>query len=118
MKSSMKPTSKATLFVWVLRLSPFAFIVWICLDLFRNWGFELGYFGDFNRVGHALGRLPGVTITDSGYNGDVTLEEFTYEIKTQNGKTVELGFGESDPLRDMTGQQLADGLLARIRQQP
>ena len=114
----MKLIKTAIQFVSVLLgLVYVAFIAWFC-DSLHNHGFEFGYFGDFNRVGHALGHIPGVSITLSWANEDVTLEEFGYEITPENGKTVRLDFGESDALRDMTGQQLTDGLLARIRQQP
>ena len=101
----------------LLRITPFAFIGGCLWDHAQNHGYEFGYYGDFNRVGHALTRIPGVTITGKGANEDVTLEEFSYSITTSGGQPVHLGFGESDPLRDMSGEQLITGLTARIQQE-
>ena len=116
--SPVKPATKAILSICVLLgIAPVAFIGWYRWDFAQNRGFEFGYFGDFNRVGHALTRIPGVTITHDWANHDVTLEEFGYDITTSGGRSLHLNFGESDPLRDMSDQQLINGLTARIQQE-
>lgn len=115
--SSVKTTAKAKISACLLLLgiAPVVFILWYRWDSDHNRGFEFGYFGDFNRVGHALSRIPGIAITRDWSNHDVSLEEFGYDITTSDGRAVHLNFSETDPLRDVTGQQLTDGLLARIR---
>ena len=102
----------------ILGMAPIAFIALYHWDTAQNRDFEFGYFGDFNRVGHALTRIPGVQIRRTWANHDVTLEEFGYEIFTADGRAVSLHFEESDPLRDEKGQKLVEGLTARIAANP
>lgn len=97
-------------------IAPVAFIGWYRWDSALNRGFEFGYFGVFNRVQHALAAIPGVTITRDWANPDVTLEEFGFTITTSAGQTQHLDFQESDPIRDLSGQQLTASLTARIQQ--
>ena len=96
---------------------PIAFIGWYSWDSARNRGFEFGYFGTFNRVQRALAAIPGVTITDDFANHDITLEEFGFHVTTSTGVSMALQFGESDPVRDLSGQQLTAALITRIEQQ-
>ena len=101
----------------LLGVAFWGFVGWYCWDSSENRDFEFGYFGDFNRVGHALVRIPGVTVTRNWANEDITLEEFGYGITTIGGQPLDLSFGESDPMRDMSGQKLTRALTARIQQE-
>jgi hypothetical protein len=68
-------------------------------------------------VRHALDRIPGVTITRSWANDDITLEEFGFDITTSGGRVLDLGFSESDPARGLSGKQLSNALTARIERE-
>ena len=108
---------KVILVVCVVVLLPIAFIGWYSWDSARNRDFEFGYFGTFNRVQHALAAIPGVTITGDFANHDITLEEFGFHVTTSTGVSVDLQFGESDPVRDLSGQELTAALITRIERQ-
>ena len=73
--------------------------------------------GVFNQVRHALTAVPGVSITREWANKDVTLEEFGFHITTSAGQPLHLIFPESDPLRNLSGQQLTTALTTRIQQE-
>lgn len=66
-----------------------------------NRGLRFGYWGEFNRRREALASIPGVTITGSAHNLDVSLEEFSFDVKT-NGRSVKLFFGETDRVRTLS----------------
>ena len=87
-------------------------------DSGRNRGYEVGYWGAFNRVSNTLARLPGVTVIRSGYNADVTLEEFGFDIGTSDRKNLHVWFSEDDPIRRLADDGLAKALAERIRRQP
>jgi hypothetical protein len=95
--------------------APITFFALYAWDTAKNRGFEFGYFGVFNRVRHALGAIPGVTITQAWANEDIGLEEFGFDIVTDSGRALELGFSESDPTRNLSGKQLSEALTARIQ---
>lgn len=79
----------------------------------RNRGYQWGYFGEFNSVSNSLASVPGVTITQAWHNLDVTMEEFGFGI-TITGRPVRLYFGETDPLRSMSGEIAVAALRTRI----
>jgi hypothetical protein len=81
-----------------------------------NNGKEYGYYGDFNRASNALVAIPGIRITNFWLNPDITLEEFGFDVVTQTGQPVRIGFGERDPLRKLSRAQLTAALAAEIRQ--
>jgi len=83
----------------------------------KNDGRESGYYGDFNRVSNALVSIPGVTVTNSWMNRDITLEEFGFDITTASGEAVHFGIGERDPLRKMSRPELVEALKREIAQQ-
>ena len=85
-------------------------------DAARNRGYEWGYFGEFNSISNALATVPGVTITQSWHNLDVTLEEFGFGI-TITGRTARLYFGERDGLRELSGGAAVAALQTRIAQE-
>lgn len=74
-----------------------AFTLW---DDDHNRGWTFGYYGEFNRTKTALEAIPGVVITRSGHNLDLTLEEFFFDV-TWAGRTMQLFFQEGDPIRVM-----------------
>ena len=82
----------------------------------RNNGKEYGYYGDFNRASNAVLAIPGVRITNSWLNPDLTLEEFGFYVVTQTGQSVPISFGERDPLRKLSRAQLSAALAAEIKQ--
>ena len=100
----------------LLGFSPITFIAWYRWDSAQNRGYEIGYFGVFNRVRHALPQLPGVTIAREWANRDVTLEEFGFDIHTSTRKGLALDFQESDPIRKLSGESLKRALAERIRE--
>jgi hypothetical protein len=107
----MKRVSITLLAVVVLFV---AFILLYRWDSGRNHGFTFGYYGEFNTVSNALASLPGVTILNSGYNADVTLEEFGFDIRTSEGRDLHVWLMEEDPIRRMSKQKLTKALSDRI----
>jgi hypothetical protein len=93
------------------------FILWYRWDCAKNRGFTFGYWGEYNTVSNALVHLPGVTILSSFYNHDITLEEFGFDIRTSEGREVHLGFSETDPIREMSGEKLSRALSEKIQKQ-
>jgi hypothetical protein len=86
---------------------------WYMWDSSANHGFEFGYFGQFNRVSKAARAVPGVSITNSWYHGDIDLEEFGLTLSL-SGKPVTLFFSESDPVRTMNHEAAVAALKRRI----
>lgn len=91
-----------------------ALICYYSWDSAKNRGFTFGYYGEFNTVSNALARIGGVTVLNSGYNADVDLEEFLFEIRTADGRTNRMFFGEQSPIRRMSGKQLETALLQEL----
>ena len=60
--------------------------------------------------------IPGIRITNSWLNPDLTLEEFGFDVVTATGDPVRIGFGERDPLRKFSRIQLTAALAAEIQQ--
>jgi hypothetical protein len=98
----------------VITIALGAFLVWGRWDVSQNRGYTFGYWGQFNRVGNALSENPDITVTDSGKNEDITLEESFYNVKTADGRELSLWFAERDPIRKMTGSRLTEALLKKI----
>ena len=93
-----------------------AAVLWYRWDSATNRGYKRGYWGQFNTVSNELSALPGVIIVKPWYNADLTLEEFGFDLLTQ-GERVTLAFGEKDPIRRLSGQQLRKALLEQIAKQ-
>ena len=91
----------------------FGFLGWSSWDASRNRGREFGYYGEFNRVSNALASIPGVTVTQSWHNHDITLEEFGFGL-TVTGQPVVFLFEETDPIRSMRPEAKVAALRARI----
>ena len=107
---------KAVLFIWIPLTTAFvAFLAWYNWDWSRNRGFECGYYGDLNRVSHALTAIPGVTITRGWANPDITLEEFGFDIRTESGQMISLNFQETDPIRNLSRERLTRALMNEIQ---
>jgi len=60
--------------------------------------------------------IPGIRITNSWLNPDITLEEFGFDVVTQSSQPVHISFGERDPLRKLSRTQLTTALAAEIQQ--
>ena len=68
------------------------------LDSSHNWGWEFGYYEEYNRMRHLLQSLPAVSITHETHTHDVRLEEFEFWI-TVDGRPIHLYFSETDSVR-------------------
>ena len=109
MKTKWILTSLLTMAALFVALS-----LWYRWDSETNHGLAFGYYSQYNTVSNALSRIPGVTIVATGYNADVTLEEFGFDVKAANKSTLHIWFNEDDPIRRMSGEQLKQVLTARI----
>ena len=110
--------TKTLLFlVSLIVVTPVTIMAWYFWDSSENRDFEFGYFGEFNRVKHALVAVPGLTITREWKNRDVGLEEFGFDIATESGRTARLDFWESDPVRSMSGEILSRALADKIQKE-
>jgi hypothetical protein len=89
-------------------------VLWYRWDSEKNRGRKWGYWGEFKNVSNALAGMPGITIVKPWYNADLTLEEFGFEILVQ-GREVKLGFGEKDPVRNLSGQDLERALTGMVK---
>ena len=94
-----------------------AFVLWYRWDSGTNHGYRFGYYGDFNRISNALASIPGITITQSWANRDVTLEEFGFAAATTSGGTIRIAVGERDRIRSLSGDSLVQALKAEIETQ-
>lgn len=97
-----------------LAVAPVAFIGGYRWDSAHNHDLEFGYYGQFNRLRHALNALPGLTVTRDWMNADVTLEEFGFDVQTNGGEPILLDFQENDPARNLSGERLSRALRERI----
>ena len=93
------------------------FVLWYRWDSKTNHGFQFGYYGEFNRFGSALASIPGVTITQSWANLDVSLEEFGFAAITSGGVPVRIAVGERDPIRSLSGKLLVQAISAEVERQ-
>jgi hypothetical protein len=96
----------------------FAFVFWYRWDSETNHGLTFGYWRAYNNISNSIAQLPGVTIVGTGYNADVTLEEFGFDVKDQNSRVLKIWFNEEDPIRKMTGDQLKSALTKKINEAP
>ncbi|HWQ91569.1 MAG TPA: hypothetical protein VN673_07845 [Clostridia bacterium] len=94
-----------------------AAVLWYRWDSGTNHGYRWGYWGQFNTVSNALAKIPGVTIVKFGCNADVTMEEFGFDVTTQEGRQVHVWFSETDPIRKLSGEALSRALIEKIRKE-
>lgn len=83
-------------------------------DSETNHGFTFGYWRPYNNIRTSLAQIPRVRIVGTGYNNNVTLREFDFDVITTNGVFLKLWFDETDPIRQMTGDQLSRELSKKI----
>jgi hypothetical protein len=76
---SARPESLSTLLL--ILTVPIVYLGWYLLDSSTNRGWHFGYYGQYNRTRSALASLPGVSITRGGFNPDISLEEFDFEVR-------------------------------------
>ena len=108
--------------LWILVLASGLIIVGglllllgVQLGCFGNWGFECGYYGDFNWASRVVETIPGVRITDAAMNQDVALEEFTLWLSC--GETVQapIEFAEDAPgRRERDEEELKTFVLSKM----
>lgn len=111
--------TKTILFLCVLLVvAPVALFGWYRWDSSQNRGYEFGYYGVLNKVKNALATIPDIATTrEAAVNRDIGLEEFSLEVTMKNGQSVILGFLESDPIRNFSGEQLTQSLETKIQKQ-
>jgi hypothetical protein len=102
-------TKRSLIATWAFILAIVVIIFWYRWDSGTNHSLKFGYYGEFNTVSNTLARLPGVHIVNSGYNADVSLEEFGFEIEAR-GRPLKLFFSEKNPIRGMSGAELEEAL--------
>lgn len=90
------------------------YAIYYTWDAGTNHGYISGYYGEYNTVLYALQGMPGVTVIDSGFNHDVTLEEMGFDLRLKDGTELSIAFSETDPVRTYTGEQLISGLQTKI----
>jgi hypothetical protein len=83
-------------------------------DSETNHGLTFGYWRAYNNVSNSLAQLPGVTIVGTGYNANVILEEFDFDVIVTNGVFLKLWFDEQDPIRRMKGYELRIALADKL----
>ena len=73
--------------------------LWLMWELgrFGDWGWESGYYGQYNRVKHVLEDMPSVQITNQWKHHDVTLEDFGFFLLVDNTNSVRVDFRENSP---------------------
>ena len=98
-------TKRSLIVTWVIISAVVAFFCWYGWDTGKNHGLSFGYYGQYNSVSNALVRLPDVRILNTGYNADVTLEEFSFEIE-KGGRRAMIFFSEQNRIRRMSGSEL------------
>src|SRR5262249_29407802 len=82
-----------------------------------NHGYQFGYWGEFNRVSNALASIPGITITQTWVNCDITLEEFGFTATAASEGPVRIAVGENDRIRSLCGESLTKALNQEIATQ-
>ena len=93
------------------------FVFWYRWDSGTNHGYQIGYYGEFNRVSNALASISGITVTQAWANCDVTLEEFGFTAKMASGEPVRIAVGERDRIRSLSGVSLVQALHTEIKTQ-
>ena len=77
---------------------------------------DIGKFPDSN-IAESFNRVPGITITQAWFNGDISLEEFGFTAKFESANSVRIFVGERDPLRALSGDALVKALNEEVRKQ-
>lgn len=74
-------------------------VLWFLWELgsFGDWGWESGYYGQFNRVKHVIDAMPRVQITNSWMHKDISLEDFGFSLLVNGTDPVHLTFWEGSP---------------------
>jgi len=72
--------------------------VWFWINLaLPNYGWEFGYYGQFNRVKHVIEDMPRVQIVDHWVHEDISLEDFGYTLMVDGGRKVNVNFYDGTP---------------------
>ena len=74
-------------------------ILWFLWELgrFGDWGWDSGYYGQFNRVKHVIESMPHVRITNSWKHEDISLEDFGFSLLVNGTNLVHVTFWEGSP---------------------
>ena len=57
-----------------------------------NYGWEIGYYGQFNRIKHVIEEMPEVDVVDHWQHQDISLEDFGFTLQLANGEQVQINF--------------------------
>ena len=83
-----------------------------------NLGFHFGYHGVLNTVVDAFESMSEVEEARIvGYNPDIAIEEMCIGVETGQGQELEIWFSESDPIRKLSGDSLANALSRRMAEE-
>ena len=90
-------------------------------DAAHNRGYEFGYWGRFNRFQNAREQMPNVKILDSGWNNSgwnkkATIDQFGFRVQIAGERQIKLWFHESDPVLDLSGEELSTALRQKIEE--
>lgn len=113
-RNGMKKFAAALLAVMIFLVGS---MLWYRWDSRTNHGHQFGYYGEFNRVSNALASIPGITITRSWANCDLSLEEFGFTAINSAGIPVRIALEERDPIRSLSGKLLVQTLSAEVERQ-
>ena len=111
MRINRKTIFKALLALEIVLLLAMCGYGW---DSSKNRGYTWGYWGEFNSISNSLGKIPGIKLSKSGYNDDITVEHFEFDVVTAEGRPLALFFSSSDAVRKLSVPALSKALLERI----
>lgn len=85
-------------------------ISWLVIQIsgffLPNYGWEVGYYAQFNRVKNVIEHMKGITIIDHWQHKDVTLEDFGFTLLVDDfTNKIEVTFEENSPQMKLRKKQ-------------
>ena len=107
--------------VWLCVSLPLIALIWMACFILNltlpNYGWEIGYFGQFNRVKHVIEEMPDVTIVDHWQHQDITLEDFGFTLELSGGEQVKINFWDKTaPMKERNKERLRQHIELEIRE--
>jgi hypothetical protein len=75
-------------------------IALVCLFLFSFLFFTIlqwNYYEHYDRIKAVIESMPGVTIVDERFNRDLSLEDFGFQLRTDDGREVYILYSDHKP---------------------
>lgn len=69
------------------------------IDRENNFGFEFGYYGQFNRFKGVIETIPNVEIVETWQHHDVSLEDFRFFLLIDGERKFQLNIYENNPIK-------------------